>query len=142
TDYTMDGGMGPAVGAMFSDTFDHNKFGILIDGDYTDYHTLLHHQDVVGWKGIAAGGFACSDLAANYTTAFGSTGCASVGPGASGDANVPVWYPQEMNMWLERVNTRSKDGRIALQWHPTKSVMVTLDDNYSSWNQSNTEWAR
>jgi TonB-dependent receptor len=142
TDYAMDGGMRPAVGALFSDTFDHNKFGILIDGDYTDYHTLLHHQDVVGWKGIAAGGFACSDLAANYTTAFGSTGCASVGPGASGDANVPVWYPQEMNMWLERVNTRSKDGRIALQWHPTKSVMVTLDDDYSSWNQSNTEWAR
>jgi TonB-dependent receptor len=142
TDYAMDGGMRPAVGALFSDTFDHNKFGILVDGDYTDYHTLLHHQDIVGWKGIAAGGFACSDLAANYTTAFGSTGCASVGPGASGDANVPVWYPQEMNMWLERVHTRSKDGRVVLQWHPTKSVMVTLDDNYSSWNQSNNEWGR
>jgi len=142
TDYAMDGGMRPAVGAMFSDTFDHNKFGILIDGDYTEYHTLLHHQDIVGWKGDAVGTFSCSNLAANYTTAFGSTGCASVGPGATGDANVPVWYPQEMNMWLERVDTRSKDGRIALQWHPINSLMVTVDDDYSSWNQSNTEWGR
>jgi iron complex outermembrane receptor protein len=142
TDYAMDGAMRPAVGALFSDTFDHDKFGILVDGDYTDYHTLLHHQDIVGWKGDAAGSFACSDLAANYTTTFGSTGCASVGPGASGDANVPVWYPQEMNMWLERVDTRSKDGRVVVQWHPTKSVMVTVDDDYSSWNQSNTEWGR
>ena len=135
TDYAMDGGMRPAVGALFSDTFDHNKFGILIDGDYTDYHTLTHHQDIVGWKGIAPGGFACSDLASNFTTAFGSTGCATVGPGATGNANVPVWYPQDMAMYLERIDTRSKDGRIALQWHPTKSVMVTLDDNYSSWDQ-------
>jgi len=135
TDYTMDGGIRPAVGALFSDTFDHNKFGILVDGDYTDYHTLTHHQDIVGWKGIAPGGFACSDLAANYTTAFGNTGCASVGPGAAGDAQVPVWYPQDMAMYLERIDTRSKDGRVVLQWHPTRSVMVTLDDNYSSWDQ-------
>ena len=142
TDYTMDGGMRPAVGAIFSDTFDHNKFGILIDGDYTDYHTLTHHQDIVGWKGIAPGGFACSDLAANYTTNFGSTGCASVGPGATGDANVPVWYPQDMAMYLERVDTRSKDGRVVLQWHPTKSVMVTLNDDYSSWDQHINRWQR
>ncbi|EQD68203.1 TonB-dependent receptor, partial [mine drainage metagenome] len=67
--------------------------------------------------------------------AFGSTGCATVGAGATGNANVPVWYPQDMAMYLERIDTRSKDGRIALQWHPTKSVMVTLDDNYSSWDQ-------
>ena len=142
TDYTMDGGMRPAVGAIFSDTFDHNKFGILIDGDYTDYHTFTHHQDVVGWKGIAPGGFACADLAANFTTHFGSTGCASVGPGATGNANIPVWYPQSMAMYLERIDTRSKDGRIALQWHPTKSVMVTLDDNYSSWDQHINRWQR
>ncbi len=142
TNYPMDGGMRPAVGALFSDTFDHDKFGILIDGDYTDYSTLTHHQDIVGWKGIAAGGFACSDLAANYTTAFGNTGCASVGPGATGDAQVPVWYPQDMAMYLERIDTRSKDGRVALQWHPSKSVLVTLDENYSSWDQHINRWQR
>jgi TonB-dependent receptor len=140
TDYTMDGGVRPAVGALFSDTFDHNRFGILVDGDYTDHHTLTHHQDITGWKGTASGSFPCSDLAANYTTAFGSTNCASVGSGAKGDAQIPVWYPQSMNMYLERVDTRSKDGRVVLQWHPARSLMVTLDDNYSSWDQHLTNW--
>ncbi len=142
TDYTMDGGIRPVVGALFSDTFDHNKFGILVDGDYTDYHTLTHHQDIVGWKGDAAGTFPCSDLAANYTTAFGSTGCASVGNNATGDAQVPVWYPQDMAMYLERIDTRSKDGNVVLQWHPTRSVMVTLNDTYSSWDQHDERWQR
>ena len=142
TDYPMDGGIRPAVGAMFSDTFDHNKFGFLVDGDYEDYRTLTHHQDIVGWKGDAAGTFACSDLAANYTTAFGSTGCASVGPGATGNAQVPVWYPQDMAMYLERIDTRTKDGRVVLQWHPTNAVMVTLDENYSSWDQHINRWQR
>ena len=142
TDYTMDGGIRPAVGALFSDTFDHDKFGILVDGDYTDYHTLTHHTDVAGWKGIAAGGFACSDLAANFTTVFGSTGCTSVGPGAVGNAAVPVWFPQQLAMYLERIDTRSKDGRVVLQWHPTNAVMVTLDENYSSWDQHDARWQR
>lgn len=141
-DYLNDGGMRPAVGALISDTFDNNKFGILVDGDYIDHHTLTHHQDIVGWKGIAAGGFSCADLAANYTTAFGSTGCSSVGSGATGNAQVPVWYPQDMAMYLERVDTRSKDGRVAVQWHPNNSVMVTLDDNYSSYDQHINRWQR
>ena len=142
TDYTMNGGIRPAVGGLFSDTFDHNKFGILIDGDYSDYHTTTHHTDVAGWEGVAAGNFACSNLAANATTAFGSTGCASVGPNATGNVQVPVWYPQQLSMYLERVDTRSKDGRVVLQWHPTNSVLVTLDENYSSWNQRDESWAR
>ena len=140
TDYTMDGGIRPSVGALFSDTFDHNKFGILVDGDYTDYHTLTHHQNITGWKGTAAGSFPCADLAANYTTVFGSTGCAKVGSGAKGDAQIPIWYPQSMNMYLERVDTRTKDGRVVLQWRPTNNMMVTLDDNYSSWDQHLAHW--
>ena len=142
TDYAMDGAMRPAVGALFSDTFDHNKFGILIDGDYTDYKTLAHHEDVAGWEGVAAGNFGCSNLAGNFTTVYGNTGCASVGPGAPGDSQVPVWFPQQLSTYLERVDTRNKDGRVVLQWHPTNSVMVTLDDNYSSSDEYDQSWAR
>jgi TonB-dependent receptor len=142
SDYTMDGGNRPAVGALFSDTFDHDKFGILVDGDYTDYHTLAHQMDVAGWKGVAAGGFPCSDLAGNFTTAFGNTGCAGVGAGATGAAQVPVWYPQQMLMTMARVDTRTKDGRAVLQWHPIRSVMVTLDENYSSWDYHNKQFER
>lgn len=133
--FQMDGRTAPAVGALFSDTFDHNKFGILVDGDYTETHEFAHQMDIPGWVGIAAGSFPCANLAQNFTTAFGSTSCSTVGTGATGKVQVPMWYPQAMNMYLERIETRNKDGRVVLQWHPTSSLMVTLDENYSSWNQ-------
>ncbi|MDE2448892.1 MAG: TonB-dependent receptor plug domain-containing protein, partial [Gammaproteobacteria bacterium] len=129
TDYELDGGMRPAFGGLLSDTFADGKFGILIDGDYTDHHILGHHQDIVGWK---AAKLPCSAFNQNYTTAFGSTGCAAVGSGASGTSAVDSWYPQDMAMYLERTDSRRKDGRLAFQWHPTDNVLVTLDDNYSS----------
>jgi iron complex outermembrane recepter protein len=132
TDYAMDGGARPAFGGLLSDTFDDGKFGILVDADYTDKHILGHHQDIVGWK---AAKLPCSAFNQNYTTAFGSTGCAAVGAGATGTAAVDSWYPQDMAMYLERTDSRRKDGRLAFQWHPTDNVLVTLDDNYSSDNE-------
>src|SRR6185312_10776633 len=139
TDYAMDGGARPAFGGLLSDTFDDGKFGILVDADYTDKHILGHHQDVVGWK---AAKLPCSAFNQNYTTAFGSTGCAAVGPGASGSSAVDSWYPQDMAMYLERTDSRRKDGRLAFQWHPTDNVLVTLDDNYSSDNEHTENFQR
>ena len=129
TDYELDGGARPAFGGLLSDTFADGKFGILADADYTDKHILGHHQDIVGWK---AAKLPCSAFDQNYTTAFGSTGCAAVGPGATGTSGVDSWYPQDMAMYLERTDSRRKDGRLAFQWHPTENVLVTLDENYSS----------
>jgi iron complex outermembrane receptor protein len=137
---TMDGGFRPSFGALWTDTFDNGKFGILVDGDYLDDHTTAHHQDIVGWKGNTS--FPCAQLAANYTTHFGSTGCGAVGTGATGNAAVPVWYPQDMAMYLERTDSRRKDARVSLQWHPTENVLVTLDDNYSSDDEHDTRWQR
>ncbi|HEV2271035.1 MAG TPA: TonB-dependent receptor [Steroidobacteraceae bacterium] len=129
TDYELDGATRPAFGGLVSDTFDDGKFGILVDADYTDHHILGHHQDIVGWK---AAKLPCSAFNQNYTTAFGSTSCAAVGAGATGTSAVDSWYPQDMAMYLERTDSRRKDGRLAFQWHPTDNVLVTLDDNYSS----------
>ena len=129
TDYSLDGGNRPAFGGLISDTFADGKFGILIDGDYTDHHILAHHQDIVGWK---ATDLDCANLSANFTTVFGSTGCAGVGPGATGKSAVQSWFPQDMAMYLERTDSRRKDGRLSFQWHPSDNVLVTIDDNYSS----------
>jgi len=139
-DSEMNGGVRPSFGALLSDTFDDGKFGILIDGDYSDQHITGHHEDVVGWKGSTT--FPCADLSQNYTTAFGSTGCAATGTGAAGNSAVPVWYPQDMAMYLEQTDQRTKDGRVSLQWHPTDNVLVTLDDNYSSWDEHIDRWQR
>jgi TonB-dependent receptor len=42
-----------------------------------------------------------------------------------------TWFPQQVG--AEQVTTRDEriDGRIALQWQPSDSVLVTLDDNYT-----------
>jgi iron complex outermembrane recepter protein len=120
----------PNFGFLWSATSDDGKLGILLDGDYLDDKYKNQHQDIVGWKGTTS--FACSSLAANYTTAFGSTGCASVGAGATGNSAVPVWYPQDMAMYLEYIDSRRKDARASIQYRPTDNVLVTLDDNFSS----------
>src|SRR3569833_2241190 len=64
--YQRDGGFKPAFGALFSDTFFDDTFGILVAGDYTRKEILNHHFDIVGWIGAflnscqMAGGPACT----------------------------------------------------------------------------------
>ena len=130
-DVNSNAGQGsPNFGALWSDTSSDGKFGLLLDGDYLDDKYKNQHQDIVGWKGNTS--FACSSLAANFTTAFGSTGCATTGAGATGNSQVPVWYPQDMAMYLEYIDSRRKDARASVQWRPNDNVLVTVDDNYSS----------
>lgn len=149
-DVNSNAGQGaPNFGALWSDTSSDGKFGVLLDFDYMDDHYENQHQDIVGWKGNT--GFACSSLAANFNTVFGSTGCPNTGAAqaaidtaaaaaakAAGTtytaptSKVPVWYPQDMAMYVEFINSRRKDARASLQWHPVDNVLVTVDDNYSS----------
>src|SRR6185312_10308828 len=130
-DMNSNSGQGtPNFGALWSDTSSDGKFGLLLDGDYLDDKYKNQHQDIVGWKGNTS--FACSSLAGNFTTAFGSTGCATTGTGAAGNSAVPVWYPQDMAMYLEYIDSRRKDARASVQWRPNDNVLVTIDDNYSS----------
>jgi iron complex outermembrane recepter protein len=140
-DVNSNAGQGTSnFGALWSDTSSDGKFGVLISGDYMDDKYRNQHQDIVGWKGNTA--FPCSSLAGNFTTAFGSTGCATTGTGAAGNSAVPVWYPQDMAMYLEYIDSRRKDARAALQWHPNENVLVTLDDNYSSDDEHNLRYQR
>jgi iron complex outermembrane recepter protein len=129
TDYQNDGGVRPSFGALVSNTFADDKFGILLSGDYHDTHVTNHHVDVVGWKGTY---LPCSSFATNPNSVFGSSGCASVGTGAPGTSAVPSWYPQDMAMYLERADERRIDGRVSLQWRPNDALLITIDDNYSS----------
>ena len=133
TDYKNDGGVRPAFGALVSDTFADGTFGILVSGDYTDKHILGHHFDIVGWKGAHLG---CAEFETNPA----GSGCATVGTGATGTSVTPSWYIQDQAMYLERTDSRRKDGRVALQWHPSDAVMVTLDDNFASDDEHTDRW--
>jgi len=132
TDYQKDGGVTPAFGALFSDTFFDDTFGILVAGDYTNKHITGHHFDIVGWKGAhlnscqMAGGPVCQkDAAGNYLTPANT---------------VPSWYIQDQAMYLERTDSRRKDGRVAVQWRPSDTLLLTLDDNYSSDSEVTNRW--
>jgi TonB-dependent receptor len=134
-DYELASSVRPGFGALVSDTFLDGTVGILVDFDYLDSHITNHHQDIVGWKGTYLG---CSTFAVNPS----GSGCASVGTGATGTSAVPSWYPQDMAMYLENIDSRRKDGRVAIQFHPTDAVLVTLDDNYSSDDEHDSRWQR
>ena len=128
TDYENDGGFRPAGGVLFSDTFFDDTFGILIDGDYTDRHITTHHLDIVGYVGtyLTCNQFATRPASCPPIPAAGAT---------DATATFPSWAIQDMAMYLERATERRKDGRVAIQWHPTDALLITLDDNYSSFDQ-------
>jgi iron complex outermembrane receptor protein len=128
--FQKDGGNKPAFGALFSDTFFDDTFGVLIAGDYTAKNITGHHFDIVGWKGAYLN---CNEFA----TAPNGSGCA---PGSTALSNVPSWYIQDQAMYLERTESRRRDGRVALQWRPSDAVLVTLDDNYSSDSEVTNRW--
>ena len=141
TDTTNDGSFRPAFGALVSDTFFDDTFGILIDGDYSDTRVSSHHLDIVGWKGAylnscqMAGGPDCINKAGavipKNSLILGQTPDAQPVNPANG---FPSWYIQDYALYNDRTDDRRKDGRVVLQWHPTDTLMVTLDDNYSDDN--------
>jgi len=143
TDTTNDGSFRPAFGALFSDTFFDNTFGILVDGDYSDTRINAHHLDIVGWKGThlnscqMAGGPDCVNKAGQVipknSLIMGQTpDTQPVNPVNT----TPSWYQQEYVLFDDRTDDRRKDGRVVLQWRPVDNLLITADDNYSDDNIS------
>lgn len=135
---TNDGSFRPAFGALFSNTFFDDTLGILLDGDWSDMHVDSHHLDIVGWKGTylnscqMAGGPGCVDSNGKqipYNSLILGTGPA-YSP-ANARNTVPSWYIQDYALYNDRTDDQRKDGRAVLQWRPTDTVLITLDDNYS-----------
>jgi iron complex outermembrane recepter protein len=136
TDSERDGQFTPDLGALVSDTFDDNRFGVLLEGEYSDKKVLSHQLDTQGWEGTYlntcqyAGGPTCVN-AAGQALPLGAN------VNASGDAAVtpastkPAWYIQNYSLFVNRTDDRSKNGRAVFQWHPADAVLVTLDGDYS-----------
>ncbi len=108
----------PTVGALFSDTFADNKFGVLVDAMYTRHDTQTNRVYVSGWPG---GKYAPCQLTASCTSAQLS----------SANKTITGWFPQQYGATQIYTKDERIDGRIALQWAPTDDLTVTLDDNFS-----------
>jgi TonB-dependent receptor len=136
TDSERDGQPTPDLGALISDTFDDNRFGVLIEGEYSDKRTLSHQLDTQGWEGTYlntcqfAGGPTCVN-AAGQALPLGANVDAAGDAAANPVSTKPSWYIQNYSLFVNRTDDRSKNGRAVFQWHPADAVLVTLDSDYS-----------
>ncbi|WP_442679673.1 TonB-dependent receptor [Sphingomonas sp. ASY06-1R] len=104
-------------GLLFSDTFADDTLGILVDGIYTNHKTKTNRVFVSGWVG---GYLAPCQLTPTCTAAD-----------LAGPKNKLSWFEQQYGAEQSYVNDERIDGRIALQWHPSENLLLTIDDNYS-----------
>jgi TonB-dependent receptor len=111
--YSDSAGVAPTPQGTFliSDTFAHNTIGILADVSYSDHRTQGNHVNSQGWEGTTLN---ASQLA----------------PGQNA-ANLKSWFIQDYGIYQEQDQERRLNGRLALQWAPSDKIVVTVDDNYS-----------
>lgn len=120
----------PTGGVLLSDTFANGTLGVLADFIYTRRDTNTNRVGVNGWEG---GYYAPCQL--KGTTATSCSPTSDSKSAAYADARnrqtVVGWFPQQYVYEQDRTKDERYDGRIALQWHPSDDVMVTIADNFS-----------
>jgi TonB-dependent receptor len=112
------GNIQPSGGVLFSTTFAEDSMGFLADAIYTKRDTDTNRVFVSGWEG---GKFAPCQLTAICN------------PGDLDDADKTIvgWWQQQYGAEQSQVSDERIDGRIAFQWRPSDSTLLTIDDNFS-----------
>jgi TonB-dependent receptor len=135
---SRDGNVRPRGGLLFSDTFADGRFGILADIAYTREDTKSNHVFIPGWIGAhfapcQAGpiNLTCIPVSPDQPAAGAPTWQKQAWADPNNRKTLLTWFPQQIG--AEQVSTRDEriDGRIAIQWQPSDSVLITLDDNYT-----------
>jgi TonB-dependent receptor len=108
----------PTGGVLFSTTFADDTMGFLADAIYSKRETDTNRVFVSGWEG---GLFAPCQL----TPACGA------GELDDEDKTIVGWWQQQYGAEQSQVTDERVDGRIAFQWRPTDSTLLTIDDNFS-----------
>jgi TonB-dependent receptor len=106
----------PTAGVLFSNTFADETFGVLADVIYTERATDTNRVFVSGWEG--------GKFAECQRTSF----CT---PEQLADKTIVGWWQQQYGAEQSQVDDERIDGRIAFQWRPSDSLLLTIDDNYS-----------
>ncbi|WP_010218120.1 TonB-dependent receptor [Sphingomonas sp. PAMC 26621] len=120
----------PTAGLLLSDTFANDTLGVLADFIYTRRDTDSNRVSVQGWPG---GYYAPCQLQGSTSTNCAPTSDATSAAYADprNRQNVAGFFPQQYLINKESTKDERYDGRIALQWHPSDDLMVTIDDNFS-----------
>lgn len=116
----------PTAGLLLSNTFADDTIGVLGSVSYTRRDTQSNQVFIPGWigqqgsvNGVTTLGVRTCQLTATCT----STDTARTGKAA--------WAPQQMGINQATTHDERVDGRIAIQWQPTDTVLLTIDDNFS-----------
>jgi len=112
------GSIQPSGGLLFSTTFAEDTIGFLADAIYTKRDTDTNRVFVSGWEG---GKFAPCQLTTTCNT----------GDLDDADKTIVGWWQQQFGAEQSQVSDERIDGRIAFQWRPSDSTLLTVDDNFS-----------
>lgn len=122
----------PTGGILFSDTFADDTFGILADVAYARHDTQTNNVYINGFN---FGYYAPCQLAGSTAATCAPTSELANSQGVPTNPNnlTSVRGAFEQQYGAQQYYTKDErvDGRLALQWHPSDSVLVTLDDNFS-----------
>lgn len=116
----------PTGGLLISKTFADDTFGILANAIYTRHDTQTNNVFVHGWPG---GRIAPCQQAGSTAATCNPTDDANAP--ASQRKTVVSWFEQQFGATQNYTRDERVDGRIALQWKPSDTVLLTLDNNYS-----------
>jgi len=124
----------PTGGLLLSNTFANDTLGVLASFVYTHRDTTTNRVSIPGWAG---GKYAPCQLQGSTAATCAPTDNRDSGEPdftptpASQLKSIVGWFPQQYIVDQESTSDKRIDGRIALQWHPSDNVMVTVDDNFS-----------
>jgi iron complex outermembrane receptor protein len=118
----------PTGGLLLSDTFANDTLGVLADAIYTRHDTTSNRVSVSGWPG---GRYAPCQLAGSTAATCAPTAQGTPGAAASDQQTIVGFFPQQYVFDQEYTKDERVDARIALQWHPSEDLMLTIDDNFS-----------
>lgn len=119
----------PSAGALVTNTFAGDTIGVLADIVYTRHDTTSNQVNVAGWVGTH---FApCQKGAENLTCTPTTDPTSAAWADPNNRKTILGWFPQQDN--ASQINTQDEriDGRVALQWKPSDSLLLTIDDNFT-----------
>jgi iron complex outermembrane recepter protein len=113
-----DGKFTPNGMVLFSDTFAHDRLGVLLGVTYNEVASRSNEVSIWGWEGT-------------YLDACQFTGGGSCGATLKPDTSRPVWFIQDYGVYKIYNWDARKNGRFAIQWAPSDSLQVTLDADFA-----------
>jgi iron complex outermembrane receptor protein len=127
-----DGRWKPNGNFLVSDTFDNDRFGILVTGAYSSLSVSQNQVQNWGWIGqyiapcqlATYSGPDCNTLSDDSTKANYSVNKVA-------DKSKPIWWTQDYAVDWNQIQEERMNGRVALQFRPTDALEITVDGNYA-----------